>query len=288
MTELRAYKLGVETETDTDRASSVQASAQPYRLRKEALEHPEDGALAQPVAASALHAEGRPFDPDRPHQSLPKPYYSHAGIQIFHGDCRDILPSLPKCDLLLTDPPYGIGEAAGKNSSRGKLAVAQDYGDLPWDNAPPTQADFACLLSLAKNSVIWGGNYFKLPPSSCWLVWDKVNGESDFADCELAWTDRKSAVRMFRWQWAGMLQQDMGRKEKRVHPTQKPLAVMKWCLSLFPDAQSVLDPFCGSGTTLVAAKAMGLSAAGIEAEEKYCEIAAKRLSQEVFDFKETP
>jgi site-specific DNA-methyltransferase (adenine-specific) len=82
----------------------------------------------------------------------------------------------------------------------------------------------------------------------------------------------------------GMLQEDMSRKETRVHPTQKPLALMKWCLSLFPDAKTVLDPFAGSGTTLVAAKAMGLTAIGIELHEPYCEIAAKRLSQEVFDF----
>lgn len=215
----------------------------------------------------------------------PKPYYSHAGIEIFHGDWLNFESVLPKSsDLLLTDPPYGIGEAAGKNKSRSKLAISQDYGDLPWDNAPPTEADFSCLLSLASNAVIWGGNYFKLPTSSCWLVWDKVNGDTDFADCELAWTDRDSAVRMFRWQWHGMLQQDMGRKEKRVHPTQKPLALMKWCISLFPNAKTVLDPYLGSGTTLVAAKALGMAGIGIEQHEPYCEIAAKRLSQEVFDF----
>jgi len=212
------------------------------------------------------------------------PYYQHAGITIYHGDCREIMPMLPKCDLLLTDPPYGIGEAAGKNKSRGKLAIAKDYGDMNWDNVPANDADLFLARQQTTSQIIFGGNYFSLPPSSCWLVWDKVNGDSDFADCELAWTNRKSAVRMFRWRWNGMLQEDMSHKEKRVHPTQKPLALMKWCLSLFHDTKTVLDPYCGSGTTLVAAKAMGLTSIGIEREEKYCEIAAKRLIQEVFDF----
>lgn len=212
------------------------------------------------------------------------PYYEHAGITIYHGDCRKILPHMPKHDLLLTDPPYGIGEAAGKNKSRGKLAVAKDFGDLAWDDAPASDVDLLLSRQKTTNHVIFGGNYFTLPPSSCWLVWDKVNGDSDFADCELAWTNRKSAVRMFRWQWAGMLQENMARKEIRVHPTQKPLALMKWCLSLFPDAKTVLDPFAGSGTTGVACKAMGLKCSLIEKHEPYCEVIANRLSQEVFDF----
>lgn len=221
-------------------------------------------------------------------------YYDHGGIQIYLGDCREILPTLPKSDLLLTDPPYGIGEAAGKSASRGKpfgilatnsrakqLAYATDYGNNSWDNSPIGDDVLVAARRQADSQVIFGGNYFNLPPSSCWLVWDKVNGVSDFADCELAWTNRKSAVRMFRYMWNGMLKEY---PEKRFHPTQKPLALMKWCLSLFPDAKSVLDPFMGSGTTLLAAKAMGLTAIGIEQHEPYCEIAAKRLAQEVFDY----
>lgn len=198
-------------------------------------------------------------------------------------------------DLLLTDPPYGIGEAAGKNLSRSKpfgtfdsrrsspskTVYPKDYGNLGWDDEPPSETDIACLRSLAKAEIIWGGNYFKLPPSSCWLVWDKVNGASDFADCELAWTNLKKAVRMFRYMWNGMLKQE---PEERFHPTQKPLALMKWCLSLCPDAKTIIDTYMGSGTTLIAAKSMGMRATGIERHEPYCEIAAKRLSQEVFDF----
>lgn len=213
-----------------------------------------------------------------------KPYYEHAGITIYHGDCREILPSLDSVDLIVTDPPYGIGEAAGKNKSRTKMAVAKDYGTATWDNEPPPDWMFGLMRAKSQSQIIFGGNYFALPPSSCWLVWDKVNGESDFADCELAWTNLPRAVRKFEWRWAGMLQQDMGRKEFREHPTQKPLAVMKWAILQAPDSKSIIDPFMGSGTTLIAAKSLDIIAIGIEREEKYCEIAAKRLSQEVMDF----
>ena len=144
------------------------------------------------------------------------PYYEHGGIQIWLGDCREILPSLPKCDLLLTDPPYGIGEAAGKNKTRSKLATARDFGDLAWDNEPASDADLFLARQATVDQVIFGGNYFNLPPSSGWLVWDKVNGDSDFADCELAWTNGRSAVRMFRWRWAGMLP---GRHEPQGNPS---------------------------------------------------------------------
>jgi len=210
-----------------------------------------------------------------------KPYYDHGGITIYHGDCRAILPSLGTFDLLLTDPPYGIGEAAGKNKSRTKLAVAKDYGNEDWDNAPPNTDTITLCRGSAARSIIFGGNYFDLPPSSCWLVWDKDNGESDFADCELAWTNLPKAVRRKRYRWAGMLQQPGRKKEVRQHPTQKPLEVISWALGHGMPASSVLDPFMGSGTTLRAAKDAGIRAVGIERIERYCEIAAKRLAQEV-------
>ena len=116
-------------------------------------------------------------------------------------------------------------------------------------------------------------------------MWDKKNGDTDFADCELAWTNQPKAVRLFRWRWNGMLQEAAGsKKEIREHPTQKPVALMKWCISFFPECRSVIDPFAGSGTTLVAAKALGLTAIAIEREEKYCEVAANRLAQEILAF----
>ena len=110
------------------------------------------------------------------------PYYEEDGITIYHGDCREILPCLAPVDLLVTDPPYGIGEAAGKNKSRSKLAVSKDYGCAEWDNSPPPDWVFGLMRSMSTFQIIFGGNYFQLPPSSCWLVWDKVNGETDFAD----------------------------------------------------------------------------------------------------------
>ncbi len=210
------------------------------------------------------------------------PYYDHAGCTIYHGDCRDHL--MLHADTLITDPPYGIGEAAGKNKSRGYLATAKDFGHSDWDDRPVPRWLLDAWIDLTRLAIIFGGNYYGLPASSCWLVWDKDNGASDFADCELAWTNGKGAVRRLRHRWQGMLQEHMGAaKEVRVHPTQKPVPVMKWVIRQ-PDVGSIVDPFMGSGTTLVAAKECGHSAIGIEIEEKYCEIAAKRLEQEVFDF----
>jgi DNA modification methylase len=138
-------------------------------------------------------------------------------------------------------------------------------------------------IGLSKSAIIFGGNYYLLPPSPCWLVWDKDNGANDFADCELAWTNFERAVRKFRWRWCGAIQeiQDKRRTDVRVHPTQKPIALMKWCLGFAPNAKTVLDPFMGSGTTLRAAKDLGIKSIGIEIEEKYCEIAVKRLRQEI-------
>jgi DNA modification methylase len=207
------------------------------------------------------------------------PYYEEAGITIYHGDWRQ--QPLKHYGLLLTDPPYGIGEAAGKNKSRGLLATPKDYGHSDWDNQIPSEADMVALRSLSTYQIIFGGNYFGLPAARCWLVWDKVNGGTDFADCELAWTNLDKAVRQFRYMWNGMLREQ---PEERFHPTQKPLALMKWCLSPAPSVTSVVDPYMGSGTTLVAAKAMGLEATGCDREERYCAIAAERLRQSVLNF----
>lgn len=223
-----------------------------------------------------------------------KPYYQEGGFTIFHGDCREILPALGMFDLLLTDPPYGIQQDSDRAASRSKpfgsagakkIAGTKDYGEWDWDVAPPEAEVFAMLARHAKHRIIFGGNYFPLPPSRCWLVWDKDNGNSHYADCELAWTNLDKAVRKFRWRWNGMLQEDMSRKENRVHPTQKPLSLMKWAITQAPDdVASIVDPYMGSGTTLVAAKALGIPCTGIELEERYCEMAARRLAQGVLEF----
>lgn len=214
-----------------------------------------------------------------------KPYYQDDFCTIYNDNCLNILPELDKVDLVLTDPPYGIGESNEKNGTRGKLASPKDYGHYSWDkNRQPEHVKFA--VSIGKNAIVFGGNYYTdiLPPSSSWIVWDKDN-TGDFADCELAWTNHAKAVRKFKWRWNGMLQEQMGKfKEYRAHPTQKPLQLFKWCIENYQPSETILDPFMGSGTTLRAAKDLNRKSIGIEISEKYCEIAVKRLQQEVLEF----
>jgi len=181
---------------------------------------------------------------------------------------------MPKDAALVTDPPYGINENSKKVASRGKLAKPKDYGDFDWDqSAPQDSIDF--YRAATKSQIIWGGNYFDLPPTSCYLVWDKQNS-GDFADCELAYTNLKKAVRIFRWQWNGMIRRG---NEEREHPTQKPLELMKWCVDFMPDSDLIVDPFMGSGTTGVACALRGRSFIGIERDERYFEVACRRIEQ---------
>ena len=194
---------------------------------------------------------------------------------LYCGDCREVLPTLPKVDLILTDPPYGIGEAAGKNKSRGKLAVAKDYGNDEWDNEPIDDELLGLTIAAGTNAIIFGGNYFNVPPSPCWLVWDKENGASDFADCELAWTNLQKAVRLKRFMWNGMLRAN--NEQRGDHPTQKPIGVMRWCIDQAGNPHTILDPFMGSGTTGVAAVQMGRRFIGIEREPKYFDVACRRI-----------
>jgi site-specific DNA-methyltransferase (adenine-specific)/modification methylase len=179
-------------------------------------------------------------------------------------------------DAVITDPPYGINENSKKAASRGKLAAPRDYGEFDWDKAPPDEALINAIRDKAKWSALFGGNHFNLPPTSCWLVWDKLNGDNDFADCELAWTNWPKAVRRIQWRWNGMIRQG---NEDRFHPTQKPLTVMKWVIDLCPKSDTILDPFMGSGTTGVAAVQMGRKFIGIEREPKYFDIACQRIEQ---------
>jgi site-specific DNA-methyltransferase (adenine-specific) len=215
------------------------------------------------------------------------PYYQDDAVTIYHGDCREILPllELGSIDLVLTDPPYGVGLNTGyAKASRGNLTAAHDYplvfgDDKPFDPVPWLQWE---------NVVLWGANYYsdKLPQSNVWLIWDKRDGiaMNDQADCELAWTrgTKGTVPRTYHHLWNGMLK-DSERDQRRVHPTQKPVALMAWCLNFYPNAVTILDPFMGSGTTLRAAKDLGRKAIGIEIEERYCEIAAKRMSQSVME-----
>jgi site-specific DNA-methyltransferase (adenine-specific)/modification methylase len=197
---------------------------------------------------------------------------------LYLGDCRDILPTLPKVDAVVTDPPYGIGEARANNQSRSALAQSRDYGESSWDDEPIDAETIAKIVEKATFSVIFGGNYYMLPATSCWLVWDKENGANDFADCELAWTNIPKAVRRIRYMWHGMLRANG--EQRGDHPTQKPIGVMKWAIGHVPaPAETILDPFMGSGTTGVAAVQMGRSFIGIEREPKYFDIACKRIDE---------
>ena len=202
------------------------------------------------------------------------------GITLIHGDCRDVLPLLEagSVDLLLTDPPYGIGYSS--SSSRSVAATAIDYPVMQGDAEPfdPTH------LLRFRRVALWGANHYAdaLPRSPSWWIWDKRPGGqvNDSADCEMAWTNLGGPARCFRHLWMGMIR-DSERNRPSLHPTQKPLALMRWCLVQAGGNGLILDPYTGSGTILRAAKELGRPAIGIEIEEKYCEIAAGRLEQEV-------
>jgi DNA modification methylase len=197
---------------------------------------------------------------------------------LYLGDCRDIIPTLPKVDAVVTDPPYGIGESAGKNKSRTNLATAKDYGDDAWDNIPIDAELMSMVRAAGRWNVIFGGNYYPAPAAKCWLVWDKVNGDNDFADAEMAWTNLPKAVRLLRYMWNGMLREKGAQRGD--HPTQKPLAVMEWCIGHIPQpCETIIDPFMGSGTTGVAALKLGKDFIGIEREERYFEAACRRLRE---------
>lgn len=195
---------------------------------------------------------------------------------LYLGDCAEILPTLGQFDAVVTDPPYGIGESKGRNKSRSKLAISKDYGDDDWDNEPITKESVDLLRNISQWQIIFGGNYFELPPTKCWLIWDKENGATDFADAELAWTNLNKAVRLKKYMWHGMLRAN---KEPRGdHPTQKPIGIMEWVISHLPnDVETIIDPYMGSGTTGVACVNMKKQFIGIEREQKYFDIACKRI-----------
>jgi DNA modification methylase len=247
------------------------------------------------ISGGAESVEGGCMSEQRTIKDLSRRVERIGNATLYLGDSREILPALPSADLILTDPPYGIGEAAGKNKSRGSAQGAnkwkgtrnttgagvpsKDFGSSEWDNEPPPAWFMAMMLAKSKYQIIFGGNYYALPPTTCVLVWDKDNGETDFADCELAWTNLKKAVRIKKWRWNGMLQEVMGRKEERHHPTQKPVAIMEWAITQAPDeVVTVCDPFMGSGTTGVACANMGKTFIGIEREEKYFDVACQRIA----------
>ncbi len=192
------------------------------------------------------------------------------------GDCREILPTLGKVDAVVTDPPYGLSAERGIGTNS-RERFNPFVGTTAWDDAPVDAAILAEIAAKGEHAIIWGGNYFALPPSSCWLIWDKETaGITTFADCEVAWTNLPKAMRLKRHLWSGPY---MKVKEDRVHPTQKPLAIMLWCLEQVPSAKTILDPYAGSGTTGIACAQTGRSFIGIERDPGYFDIACRRIEE---------
>ena len=193
-----------------------------------------------------------------------------GGCRLILGDCLEVMPLLGRFDAVVTDPPYGIGEHGGGFRGRKgqSIRVHQNKG---WDKRRPDQVAFGVMLGCSDAQVIWGGNYFAdwLPPSKGWFYWRKLMG-GDFADGELAWTSLDRALREFT---------KCPKGQGAVHPTQKPVALMEWCLGFLPDAKTILDPFMGSGTTLVACQRMGRHGTGIELDPDYFAIACKRVDE---------
>jgi len=183
---------------------------------------------------------------------------------LYLGDCMDILPTLDKVDAVITDPPYGLGKKLNGGS----------WGNTGgWDEKTPEKNLINKIIKLSDKCVIWGGNYFELPCSRCWFVWHKPDGPPSMSRIELAWTSMDKLAGYFQWSIAATNPERVG------HPTQKPLALMKWCIEQLGNPETILDPFMGSGTTGVAAIQMGRKFIGIEREQKYFDIACKRIEQ---------
>ncbi|MCM1235325.1 MAG: site-specific DNA-methyltransferase [Ruminococcus flavefaciens] len=216
--------------------------------------------------------------------------------RLYNLDCKQAMKQIPDkyFELAIVDPPYGIGENGTKNHTRSKLAKSKDYKSYAGnDSAPPDEEYFRELFRISQNQVIFGANHFisKIPyDSSCWIVWDKENGNNDFADCELAWTSFKSAVRIFRFRWSGMLQGDMKNKEIRIHPNQKPVPLYQWIIGRWAKpGDKIIDTHAGFGSCLVAAYRASHKFLGFELDKDYFTAADKRLRDEmaqmtIFDF----
>lgn len=193
-------------------------------------------------------------------------------MKLYNGDCLEIMKKIPdkSIDLVLTDPPYGIGIA--KNPFRGKFKKKE------WDAFTPTMEYFNEIFRISHHQVIWGGNYFsdKLPPSKCFYIWDKVQPEKfSSAMVEYAWVSKNSPAKMFKQRVTAY---------EKFHPTTKPTNLMEWCIGMFPDAKTILDPFMGSGSTGVACKNLNKNFIGVELDVEYYETAVKRLNETVTTF----
>jgi len=203
--------------------------------------------------------------------------------KVYHEDCLTFMKKLPDnyFDLIITDPPYGINICSNGSVGGGKLAKVKDYGVQEWDKSIPSKECFDEMKRVSKNQIIFGGNYMTdfLRPSPCWVVWDKDN-TGNFADCELAWTSFNKSVKRLKHRWNGMLQENMSWKEKRHHPTQKPVRLGRWLIETFAnEGDKIFDPFAGSGSFLLASKQKGFDFVGCEINKEYVDIINERLKQ---------
>ena len=218
--------------------------------------------------------------------------------EFYNMDCMEGMKQFPDkyFELAIVDPPYGIGVFDTKNMSRSYLARSKNYKAFSGNDKVPADGNYINeLFRVSKNQIIWGANHFiSVVPlnSSCWVVWDKENGENDFADCELAWTSFKGAVRIFRFRWQGMLQGNMKVKEFRIHPTQKPAQLYKWLLTKYAKkGDKIIDTHVGSASSLIACHELGFDYIGFELDSDYFNLATKRLEQvksqiNIFDYVE--
>jgi site-specific DNA-methyltransferase (adenine-specific) len=206
-------------------------------------------------------------------------------IKITNEDNMALMSRYPDgyFELAIVDPPYGIGEDGGKNHSRSKNTKATKYTPKNWDSCAPNQEYFNELRRVSKYQIVWGANHFisRIPfDSPCWIIWDKENGENDFADVELAWTSFKSAARKYKFRWAGMLQGDMKNKEIRIHPTQKPVKLYEWLLMNYAKpGDKILDTHLGSGSIAIACHNLGFDLTACELDTEYYTASLKRLAQ---------
>lgn len=190
---------------------------------------------------------------------------------LYEADCLKVMPHLEGIDAVVTDPPYGVKEKIAVKASARKRWLTRREGDVEWDVLSPHA--IAIAVSNAQYSIIWGGQFYDLPPSRCWLVWNKIIRNFSTSVCELAWTNLDKPVDAFDYSHGQLA------TEGKQHPTQKPLGLMRWCLGHIPEARTILDPFMGSGTTGVAAVKMGRRFIGIEREPQYFDIACRRIEE---------
>jgi len=186
-------------------------------------------------------------------------------------------------DLAIVDVPYGIDVTNQSQGKGGGVAKKIEYKKIDWDKVAPNKEYFKELFRVSKNRIIWGANHFisRIPyDSSCWIVWDKDNGGSDFADCELAWTNFKTSVRKIKWKWSGMLQQNMKNKEQRIHPTQKPVKLYEWILMKYAkEGDKILDTHLGSGSIAIACHNLGFDLTACELDKDYYDAAIDRIEK---------